>query len=538
MNMPGSAQCLCPLGYELQQDNKTCIDKDECSIKNGGCEGACHNSPGSFSCSCGTGYTSSQKDRFSCDDVDECEVDNGGCEQRCINYAGSFYCSCEDGYRLAADQKTCIAASCPREPVPNHLRMQCFTKNGTRLSSSSDSENRPHSELNDYPIGTKCQFKCDNGFKLTAEGKITCRDDGTWSGPVPECKGLHCPALEAPEHGEVRPPACTLGNVSVKKKCYFTCQPGYKLQGPPVMLCKNNRSWNKPEPPVCRSVSVNPSLSCPEDISVDLSPGQNYTTVVIPRPQTNTEDFSITPKWVLTETPLSFPSGRTDITFTVVSSNPKKQDKTCTMTVNVVDREPPIFLNCPESFDVEATSMQGTSVKWEEPRAVDNVGVESVSKNLEPDATLMPGVHIVTYRARDAAGNAAVCSFEINITSTQCNDLEDPANGEANCVDWIYGKLCQPFCDAGYTRNPDEYPYYTCDESGVWAPVDVISDCLKYLPASSKNCPEGYEYRKINETNEEICLECPTETIWSPSSRTCEEASFEEEDDNDEEEET
>ena len=32
-------------------------DINECNTLNGGCDGSCHNSLGSFSCSCGNGYT-------------------------------------------------------------------------------------------------------------------------------------------------------------------------------------------------------------------------------------------------------------------------------------------------------------------------------------------------------------------------------------------------------------------------------------------------------------------------------------------------
>ncbi len=38
-------------------NNNYCVDKDECLVNDGGCEQNCHNSEGSFSCSCNDGYT-------------------------------------------------------------------------------------------------------------------------------------------------------------------------------------------------------------------------------------------------------------------------------------------------------------------------------------------------------------------------------------------------------------------------------------------------------------------------------------------------
>ena len=40
-------------------------------------------------------------------DVDECSVNKGGCNQFCHNTFGSYYCSCKNGYKLSADNHTC-----------------------------------------------------------------------------------------------------------------------------------------------------------------------------------------------------------------------------------------------------------------------------------------------------------------------------------------------------------------------------------------------------------------------------------------------
>ena len=46
-------------------------------------------------------------------DVNECKklirgvVSNGGCRHKCHNTVGSFSCSCDSGYDLADDLRTC-----------------------------------------------------------------------------------------------------------------------------------------------------------------------------------------------------------------------------------------------------------------------------------------------------------------------------------------------------------------------------------------------------------------------------------------------
>ena len=45
-------------------------------------------------------------------DIDECDHNNGDCGDTCHNTVGSFYCSCDDGYLLQSD------GSCDGKSVP------------------------------------------------------------------------------------------------------------------------------------------------------------------------------------------------------------------------------------------------------------------------------------------------------------------------------------------------------------------------------------------------------------------------------------
>ena len=100
----------------------TCPDTNECANNNGSCAQNCHNTVGSYYCTCNTGYTLSSDGHAcngeyivtlctSCDlcrtDNDECALDTHLCHHVCINTIGSYICDCNVGYMLNSDGLTC-----------------------------------------------------------------------------------------------------------------------------------------------------------------------------------------------------------------------------------------------------------------------------------------------------------------------------------------------------------------------------------------------------------------------------------------------
>uniref|UniRef100_A0A8C2KFT3 Latent-transforming growth factor beta-binding protein 1 n=1 Tax=Cyprinus carpio TaxID=7962 RepID=A0A8C2KFT3_CYPCA len=102
-NTLGSFRCLCRTGYKLQ--GNSCIDIDEC-VDPLRCPGQeCVNSQGSYRCvSCKPGFDLLNGQ---CSDIDECRRTPSPCRDgRCENTPGSYRCSCRTGYRFQAN--TCV----------------------------------------------------------------------------------------------------------------------------------------------------------------------------------------------------------------------------------------------------------------------------------------------------------------------------------------------------------------------------------------------------------------------------------------------
>ena len=87
---------------ELDTGTLQCIDINEC-MRSSACNSdqECFNYSGGFQC-CDSGYTTNRYANWQCQDIDECAVNSNSCDyytESCENTPGSFKCSCKSGYQ-------------------------------------------------------------------------------------------------------------------------------------------------------------------------------------------------------------------------------------------------------------------------------------------------------------------------------------------------------------------------------------------------------------------------------------------------------
>jgi len=95
-------KCVCNKGYEEKLPGthmRHCQDIDECMGSNP-CDQSCHNTQGSFYCSCRSGYTISGNGK-TCTKIPNYECNQLGCDHKCVRqYEDVYACECNEGYYL------------------------------------------------------------------------------------------------------------------------------------------------------------------------------------------------------------------------------------------------------------------------------------------------------------------------------------------------------------------------------------------------------------------------------------------------------
>ncbi len=173
------------------------------------------------------------------------------------------------------------------------------------------------------------------------------------------------------------------------------------------------------------TVTVNdtqlPTITCPANIVRNNDPNQCGAIVTYPNPT-----FSDNcPGAVLTQigglpSGSFFPVGTTTNIFKVTDASGNMA--TCSFTVRVNDVQPPVFNNCPGNITkVNDPGVCGAVVTWPKITASDNcpgVVVTFVS-GMASGSLFDVGITTVIYKATDASGNMATCSFNVIVLDNE-----------------------------------------------------------------------------------------------------------------------
>ncbi|KAK1804810.1 hypothetical protein P4O66_003652 [Electrophorus voltai] len=232
-NSVGTYYCSCPRGLTISADGRTCQDIDECSLDGHLCHDGqdCENTIGSYRCvmRCGRGFRRTA-DGLSCSglgkavleqkpmplsDINECQ-DSNPCHQHCLNTIGSFRCACELGYQLR--NRRCIDINECRQRVCRSDQ-QCKNTRG----------------------GYTCIDLCPTGMTKGANG--TCVD-------INECRdGMH---------------QCRYNQIceNTRGSYHCTCPRGYRSQGVGRPCLDINECKRVPMPCAFQCVNSPGSYKC------------------------------------------------------------------------------------------------------------------------------------------------------------------------------------------------------------------------------------------------------------------------------------
>ncbi|XP_038857571.1 sushi domain-containing protein 1 isoform X3 [Salvelinus namaycush] len=280
--------CNCMYGF-VGNGRTYCQDKNECQIganKICGQHTACHNTYGSYYCTCLAGYSPSNNmaifipnDGTRCQDINECRV-QGICGEggKCTNMQGYFNCLCQVGYQVhngaepfhpPQDKALCKAIDCGQPP--SALNAVQLSATGTRYGSiakfgcsggffwkSGENSSVCGAESvwkgpslvcevmlwnQSTRIGSEVVYQCNSGYYNVGEGNVSvCTAKGQWDQTSFICKEITCgdpPML--PHTGQV-----WNGSTNPGSTVLFYCKGGfYREGGGNISQCTRDGYWTK-----------------------------------------------------------------------------------------------------------------------------------------------------------------------------------------------------------------------------------------------------------------------------------------------------
>ncbi|XP_071546933.1 sushi, von Willebrand factor type A, EGF and pentraxin domain-containing protein 1-like isoform X1 [Panulirus ornatus] len=173
---------------------------------------------------------------------------NGHVEGNSYSYGDTVSYTCNPGFFLVGYTER----TCQSDGEWNGERPQCEVIKCPDLSAG------PHGEvmslLGNYMPTNQISFRCEEGYQMDGPNTLTCGGDGQWDGHPPSCQSETCGELPSITNGYVEGGPLVLPGEQVVVKCDF----GYKLVGDALVTCKEDSTWSRPLPKCIKSKCSKP----------------------------------------------------------------------------------------------------------------------------------------------------------------------------------------------------------------------------------------------------------------------------------------
>ncbi|KAM4701615.1 zona pellucida sperm-binding protein 3 receptor-like isoform 2-T2 [Discoglossus pictus] len=127
---------------------------------------------------------------------------------------------CTENGTWSSEAPTCTAVDCPDPKVPNAIRLSGF--------------------VGPYTLDSAVTFKCKRGFKIYGAMSSICKINSQWEPPLPECEEISCGNPGQPENGNFY-----ANNFKVDSIAWYSCNQGYIMTTTPhFRVCRENGTWS------------------------------------------------------------------------------------------------------------------------------------------------------------------------------------------------------------------------------------------------------------------------------------------------------
>ncbi|KAI5629830.1 sushi, von Willebrand factor type A, EGF and pentraxin domain-containing protein 1 isoform X1 [Silurus asotus] len=345
---------------------------------------------------------------------------NSACGVRCLpgfELQGSNIRLCQADGTWSGEPPICTVRSCPALSAPQHGQLNCT--NGDPLSQ------------------LECSVRCQKGYRLEGNAKLTCLPNLQWSSSPPRCVEVRCSPIVTPEQVRLSPPACGKRAMRSGAVCRFSCHQGYRLLGNPEVRCLPTGDWSNNMHKITCADAEPPWIQCPENIVTQTNKHQGSSNVTLSAPvlRDNSGNEVIVQVTPILSPAQPFPIGTEVITYT--ATDPAGNKANCSFTVTVIDMEPPLIDRCRSPPTVQATDTE-MPVYWDEPQFSDNSGTQPKKWSVRESST--------------------------------CEQPYVPVNANFSCTKEEKGVNCTLVCIEGYSLTQNAVHSYFCPNNGRWEP--------------------------------------------------------------------